>query len=91
MRSFPDPAPLENGLSWTAEYRGHDWARKACFYFVITLRRGTEPVARLSVEVGDYLYGDTACTLTPAEILLEIQRDLHDLALAGESNTDAFL
>ncbi len=91
MQGFPDPTPLENGLTWTAEYRGHDWARKACFYFIITLRRGAETVGRVNVEVGDYAYGDPTCRLTPAEILLKLRRDLHDLALAGESNTEALL
>lgn len=91
MQGFPDPTPLESGLTWTADYRGHDWARMACFYFIITLWRGADTVARLNVEAGDYAYGDPTCSLTPAEILLKLRRDLHDLALAGESNTEALL
>jgi hypothetical protein len=91
MQDYPEPTELDNGLTWTAEYRGHEWARYGSFYFIIVLRRAGAVVARLNVEVGDYVYGDITCRFTSSEIREKVRCDLNDLARRGESNTSALL
>lgn len=91
MQDFPEPAELDNDLTWTAEYRGHEWARYGSFYFIITLHRVGGAATRLNVEVGDYAYGDSTCRFTDDEIREMVRRELHDLAERGESNTNALL
>jgi hypothetical protein len=89
MQDFLEPSPLKNGLSWTAKYNGHDWARRGNFYFWITLYRGELVFKRFPVELDDYSYGDVTCRFTDTEIRQMVREELKRLASRGESNTTA--
>jgi hypothetical protein len=91
MQNFRQRTPLENGLSWTAEYKGHDWARHFSFYFLITLYQGAAVLRQFPVEVYDCKYGDPTCEYSDEQLAEKLRAALGDLALKGEPNTGAIL
>ena len=91
MQNFPEKTDLGNGTSWSAEFKGHDWAHYGSFFFLVTIYRENAIVKQFPVEVGDYKYGDPTCEYSREEILQKVRQDLHRLAQMGEANTKALL
>ena len=89
MQDYLERTDLDNGFSWTAQYKSWDYAHYGRFYFLIKIYQGDEIVKRLKVFVDDRAYGDPSCKLTEAALREEIRAELHSLALGGESNTDS--
>ena len=91
MQDFPERTALDAIRSWSALYKGHDWARTSSFYFVITVYEGDQVAGQFPVELFDYAYGDASCLYSEHEVWSRIKQDLHELAQGGESNTVAMV
>jgi hypothetical protein len=86
MQDFPDRTDLGNGTSWSASFKGHDWAHYGSFFFIITIFQEDVVIKRFPVEMADYKYGDPTCTYSRDEILQKVRLDLHRLAMIGETD-----
>jgi hypothetical protein len=89
MQDFRERTDLGNGLSWSAEFKGHDWARHFNFYFIVIIYREDAILRQFRVEVDDYKFGDSTCEYSREEIYQKVRQDLHRLAQNGETNTSA--
>jgi hypothetical protein len=90
MKDFIEPRPLGNGLFWTARYKGHDWARKFSFYFLVEIsNEAGATVNQFSIETFDYGYGDQTSSYSDAETLELVRSELERWAKRGEANTNA--
>jgi hypothetical protein len=91
MQDFPERTDLEDGTSWSARFKGHDWAHYGNFYFVFTIYRQAEIAKQFLVEVDDLKYGDPTLDYSREENVQKVRQGLHRLAQKGEANTYALL
>ena len=89
MQDFLERTDLGNGLSWSAEFKSHDWAHYGNFYFLVTIYQEDALLKQFPVEVSDYKFGDPTCEYSREEICQKVRQDLHRLAQNGETNTSA--
>jgi hypothetical protein len=91
MQDFPERTDLGNGTSWSAAFKGHDWAHYGSFFFIVTIFKAEKIIKQFPVEVDDHKFGDSTCEYSREEIRQMVLQDLHRLAQEGKANTRALL
>jgi hypothetical protein len=91
MQDFPEHTDLGNGTSWSAKFKGHDWAHYGSFFFIVTIFEVDKKIKQFPVEVDDHKLGDSTCEYSQELIRQMVQQDLHRLAREGKANTRALL
>jgi hypothetical protein len=91
MQNFPERTDLGNGTSWSAEFKGHDWAHYGSFFFLVTVYHVDAILKQFPVEISDYKFGDPTCEYSFDEISQKVRQDLHNLAQNGKANTSVLL
>ena len=81
--AFDEPTPIDADRSWTAGFDSYDQRNEDAYYRATILQDGRE-IARLMAVISLYTAGDD---WRGPEFIELLRRGIHQVAVAGASNT----